>query len=79
MPAMTLRNLSEELHRAIKERARENGVSTEAEVRDSLGKLYLPEERLKFGTALFELSRRFGGVDLEITRDRTPTDAPDFE
>jgi len=36
MPAITVRNLSEETHRALKVRAAQHGRSTEAEIREIL-------------------------------------------
>jgi plasmid stability protein len=79
MPAVTVRNIPEETHRAIKQRAKMHGVSAEAEIRSILEEAVRPAERVKLGTWLYERSRPFGGVELDITRDSTPTDAPDFE
>jgi plasmid stability protein len=79
MPAVTVRNIPEETHRAIKQRAKMHGVSAEAEIRNILEEAVRPAERVKLGTLLYELGQRFGGVELDITRDPTPTDAPDFE
>jgi len=79
MPAVTVRNIPDATHRAIKQRARLHGVSAEAEIRSILEDAVRPAERVKLGTALYEWSRSFGGVDLDIQRDPTPTDAPDFE
>jgi plasmid stability protein len=36
MPAVVIRNISAETHRALKQRAREKGISTEAEIRSLL-------------------------------------------
>lgn len=36
MPAVVIRNIPIETHRALKKRARENGLSTEAEIRSIL-------------------------------------------
>jgi plasmid stability protein len=79
MPAVTVRNIPEATHRAIKQRALQHGVSAEAEIRDILEQAVRPPERIKLGTWLYERSRPFGGVDLDITRDPTSTDSPDFE
>jgi antitoxin FitA len=46
MPAITIRNLSVETHRALKVRAARHGRSTEAEVRDILEQAARPEERV---------------------------------
>ena len=79
MPAVTVRNLSEETHRALKARAAQHGRSTEAEIRAILDAAVLPEERVKLGTMLAEIGRELGGVDLVIERDKTPTEPISFE
>ena len=79
MPAITVRNLSEETHRALRLQAAKHGRSTESEVRAILDAAAQPPERLKLGTALVELFRSAGGVDLDIERDRAPPDAAEFE
>jgi plasmid stability protein len=76
---MTIRNLSEETHRALRLRAAANRRSTEAEVRAILDEAVLPPSRVKLGTALVEAFRPFGGVELEISRDKTPVKPPSFE
>jgi antitoxin FitA len=79
MTAITIRNLPEETHRALRVRAAEHGRSTEAEVRAILEEAVRPEKRLKLGSAMVELFRPLGGIDLEIERDRTPRKPIDFE
>jgi plasmid stability protein len=79
MAAITVRNLSDETHRALRVRAAEHGRSTEAEIRAILDEAARPRDRLKMGSALVALFRPLGGVDLEIARDRTPADPVDFE
>ena len=37
------------------------------------------KEPVKLGTALVELFRPAGGVDLEIERDKTPAELPSFD
>jgi antitoxin FitA len=78
MSAVTIRNLSEETHRALKARAAQHGRSTEAEIRFILDDAVRPEQRVKLGTLLFELGREVGFVDLEIERDKTPSEPIDF-
>ena len=78
MAAITIRNLSSETHRALKVRAAEHGRSTEAEVRAILDETVRPQPREKLGSALVALFATSGGVDLEIERDRTPAEPPDF-
>ncbi|MCO8592148.1 FitA-like ribbon-helix-helix domain-containing protein [Burkholderia multivorans] len=79
MPVITVRNLPDEVHRALRVRAALHGRSTEAEVRDILEQAVLSEGRVKLGTLLAEIGRGAGGVDLDIQRDKTPTDPMSFE
>ncbi|KVN99059.1 FitA-like ribbon-helix-helix domain-containing protein [Burkholderia ubonensis] len=79
MPVITVRNLPDEVHRALRVRAAQHGRSTEAEVRDILEKAVQPEGRVKLGTLLAEIGRDIGGVDLDIQRDKTPTEPMNFE
>ncbi len=76
---MTIRNLPEETHRALKQRARLHGKSTEAEVRAILEEAVRPKEQVGLGTALHAFAMQFGGVELDITRDPSPARAADFE
>jgi antitoxin FitA len=68
MPAVTIRNLPEETHRALKIRAAHHGRSTEAEIRDILEAAVRPADRLRLGTALAEMSRKIGltNADVEV-------------
>ena len=79
MAALVVRNLSDETHQALRERAAANGRSTEAEVRSILEAAVHPKERLKFGSAIVARVREIGGVDLNIQRDRSPIEPPGFE
>jgi antitoxin FitA len=79
MAAITVRNLSDETHRALRVRAAEHGRSTEAEIRAILDEAARPQDRLKMGSALVEIFRSSGGVDLEIDRDRKPVEPARFE
>ncbi len=79
MAAVTVRNLSSETHRALKLRAAEHGRSTEAEIRAILEETVRPVERIKMGTALSAFGQRFGGVELEVARDKSPTKAAIFK
>jgi plasmid stability protein len=78
MAAVTVRGLSDEAHRALRVRAARNGRSTEAEIRLILERAALPEARVKLGTLLSDIGRRYGGVDLDITRDPASTDPTMF-
>lgn len=84
MSAVTIRNLSEETHRALKVRAAQHGRSTEAEIRDILEAAVRPATRVRLGTALSQLSRSVGLTNadfeaLEEIRDKTPAAPLNFE
>jgi plasmid stability protein len=79
MPAVTIRNLPEATHRALKVRAAQHGRSTEAEIREIIENAVRPQERIKLGSELAAIGREFGGVDLDIARDETPAGTVSFE
>ena len=79
MPAVTVRNLPEETHRALKLRAARNGRSTEAEIRHNLEESVSAKPRLKIGSELAAFGRRYGGIDLNIKRDPRPIEPAEFE
>ena len=88
MAAVTIRNLSEEAHRALKVRAAQHNRSTEAEMRAILEAAARPEGRLLLGTALSEVSRKMGLTNadiealeqtLEQVRDRHPAEPMRFD
>jgi plasmid stability protein len=60
-------------------RAAEHGRSTEAEIREILEEAVRPKTRLKIGAELAAFGQRFGGFDLNLTRDQTPTEPAVFE
>lgn len=84
MPAVTIRNLSEEARRALKMRAAHHGRRTEAERRDILEAVVRPTNRLRIGPTLSALSRKAGLTSadfeaLEQSGDRTPAVPMSFE
>jgi plasmid stability protein len=79
MAAITVRNLPDEVHRALRVRAATHGRSTEAEIRDILEAAVKPEGRIKLGSLLADIGRELGGVDLKIERDKTPAEPLGFE
>jgi plasmid stability protein len=78
MAAVTIRNLPDETHRAIKARAARNGRSTEAEIREILGEAVKPGAHEGLGDLLAKVGSRVGGVDLDIARDAAEAEAPDL-
>lgn len=57
MAVLTVRNVPDEVHRALRLQAAEHGRSTEAEVREILAAAVLPAQRLRLGDALASLGR----------------------
>ena len=79
MSSITVRNIPEETHRALRVRAALAGRSTEAEVRAILESAARPDDRVKLGSLLAEIGQQAGGADLVIDRDHTPTEPMIFE
>lgn len=79
MASVTVRNLPDETHRALRVRAAMAGRSTEAEIRIILENAARPEGRIKLGSLLAKIGHEVGGVDLMIERDKTLTDPVSFE
>ena len=65
MPVLTVRNVPDEVHRALRVRAALRGRSTEAEVRAILEETVLPEGRVGLGTLLTAIGRRAGLTEEE--------------
>ena len=84
MPAVTIRNLSVETHRALKVSAARHGRSTEAEIRDILDRAVRPSGQIKLGSILAMIGREAGLDDhdvdsLQQVRDKTPPQPISFE
>ncbi len=84
MAMLTIRNLPDDVHRALRLRAAQYGHSTEAEVRAILSATVKPDHRIRLGDALAELSRTAGltNEDVEVLqrlRDTTPAEPLRFE
>lgn len=77
MAMLTVRNLPDDVHRALRMQAALHGRSTEAEVREILASAVKPEARVRMGDALAALSRDIGLTNedfetLDRVRDQTP-------
>ncbi|WP_291992818.1 plasmid stabilization protein [Candidatus Accumulibacter sp. ACC003] len=84
MAMLTVRNLPDDVHRALRVRAAQHGHSTEAEVREILAIAVKPETRVRLGEALAALGRKIGltNEDFEAfnqERDKTPAEPLRFE
>ena len=66
MAAVTIRNLSDEIHRALKVRAAQHNRSAEAEIRAILEAAVRPPDRLRLGTALAQRSREIGLTNADV-------------
>jgi len=84
MAMLTVRNLPDDVHRALRVRAAQHGHSTEAEVREILASAVKPETRVRLGDALSALGRKIGltNEDFEVferVKDKTPAEPLRFE
>lgn len=84
MPSITIRNVPEEVHRALRIRAARHGRSAEAEIRDILEKAARPEGRIKLGSLLAEIGRDAGLSEEDVDkltniRDKAPVEPMSFE
>lgn len=84
MAMLTIRNLPDNVHRALRVRAATHGQSTEAEVREILTSVVKPETRVRMGDALAELGHKIGltNEDFKVfdqVSDKTPAKPLRFE
>lgn len=84
MASITIRNVPDEVHRALRVRAARHGRSAEAEIRDILEKAAKPEGRVKLGSLLANIGRDAGLTDEDVdsvadVRDKTPVEPMSFE
>ena len=83
MPSVTVRNVPDEVHRALRVRAAQHGRSAEAEIREILENAVQPEGRVKLGSLLASIGRKINLSDdefsiFEQSRDKTPAKAGGF-
>lgn len=84
MAMLTVRNISDTVHRALRARATRHGQSMEAEVREILESAVSPKGRVKLGSLLADIGRQARLTDKEFAvfeqvRDKTPARAVSFE
>jgi plasmid stability protein len=84
MAMLTVRNLPDEVYRALRVRAAKHGRSAEAEVRAILESAVKPEGRMKLGSLLADIGRRARLTDEEFAvfeqvRDKSPARPVSFE
>lgn len=84
MSSITVRNVPDEVHRALRVRAAQHGRSTEAEIREILAAAVKPEGRVKLGSLLADMGRKARLTDEEFAvftnvRDKSPARPVRFE
>jgi plasmid stability protein len=84
MPSVTVRNVPDEVHRALRVRAAQHGRSAEAEIREILENAVQPEGRVKLGSLLAGIGRKINLNDdefsiFERSRNKSPAKPVDFE
>ena len=84
MAILTVRNVPDDVHRALRVRAAQHGRSTEAEVREILAAVVKPEKRVRMGEALAAIGRKIGLTNedfavFESVRDKTPAKPLGFD
>lgn len=84
MAMLTVRNLPDDVHRALRVLAAQHGHSTEAEVRKILTNAVKPEARVRVGDVLTALGRKIGlaNEDFEVfarVKDKAPAEPLKFE
>lgn len=83
MAILTVRNVPDEVHRALRVRAAVHGNSTEAEVRAILEEAVKPQGRMKLGSLLANIGRQIRLTDEEVAliiqRDKSLPRPVDFE
>ena len=77
MSSVTVRNIPEATHRALKARASQHGRSTEAEIRSILENAVRPA--LGMGAALAAIGQSLGGITLDLPRDPRQIQPAEFE
>jgi plasmid stability protein len=85
MASITIRNVPDDVHRAIRVRAAQHGRSTEAEIQSILADAARPEGRLKLGSLMVSIAREAGGLSdaeaeaIVALRDKTQAEPMNFE
>jgi antitoxin FitA len=79
MATLTVRQLPDAIHRALKLRAKRHGRSTEAEVRAILTESVTNRKGKGMGDELAALGEAFGGIELELERSPAPMRSADFD
>ena len=84
MAMLTVRNLPEEVHRALRARAARHGRGVAAEVREALRAAISPQGHVKLGSLLADMGRQAKLSDEEFAvfehmREKTPSHPVNIE
>ena len=79
MAQITIRQIPDEVHRALKSQARAQGSSAEALARSLLRRGLFPADRVRPGDLLRSIWKDADFGDVSFGRDRTPIDPAVFE
>jgi len=79
MAQIVVRQIPEEVHRALKARAAAHGRSAEAELREIIARAVLPQSRPRAGDLMRSIWSGAETDDLSVERDRTPPEPAGFE
>ena len=76
MTSLTIRNVPDDVHRALRVRGDQHGHSMEVEVREIQATVVKPEKRVRVGEALAAIGRKIGLTNkdfavIESVRDKT--------
>ena len=72
MTTITIKDLPDATYRALEKRAARHGRSIEAEIHHIIENAMHSPKDIRLGTELAAIGRQIGGVELDITRDKTP-------
>jgi plasmid stability protein len=70
MAAVTIRNLTDETHRAIKQRAAKHGRSIESEICAILNEAVRLPNSEGIGSVLAKYGKNHDGIELNLSRDK---------
>jgi antitoxin FitA len=84
MPALTIRNIPDDIHRGLKALAAKHGRSTEAEVRELITAAVFPSQRQRLGSAMADIwgcvrVTEYEAKLIDEARDRTPAQPMSFD
>lgn len=79
MAQIVVRQIPDEVHRALKAQAAAHGRSAEAELREIIARAVLPQSSPRAGDLMRRIWSGAETSDLTLERDRTPVEPACFE